>query len=172
MELTFWANVAFGVIVLVCGTMSSINLYFAIPATLAGIILLWGNIKTHRTEKADFRKKIIQEALAIVDHIIWSTSASHISCANWTTKAEGFKADLLGDRDYGLWKQFYDSVGRRNEYLESRGNFGLWANFAKLNRTIFDNFFKVYDETSWVKESVPEERITDFLSRAQKSACL
>jgi hypothetical protein len=146
--------------------------YLGIVAVLIVIVLLANEIGMRKSERGDFKKKIIQEALAIVDHIIWSTSASHISCANWTTKAEGFKVDLLGDRDYGLWKQFYDSVGRRNEYLESRGTFGLWENFAKLNRTIFDNFFEVYDEISWVKESVPKERITDFLSRAKKSACL
>lgn len=172
MELSFRTRILLELVLAGLTMLTIFYPYLGIVAVLIVIVLLANEIGMRKSERGDFKKKIIQEALAIVDHIIWSTSASHISCANWTTKAEGFKVDLLGDRDYGLWKQFYDSVGRRNEYLESRGTFGLWENFAKLNRTIFDNFFEVYDEISWVKESVPKERITDFLSRAKKSACL
>jgi hypothetical protein len=171
MELSFWANVVLGAVVVVCGAMSSINLYFAIPATLAGIILLWGNIKTHRTEKADFRKKIVHEALDILNLLVSDTNCRHIDYNIWSGKAKGFKVDVLGHQDYGLWNAFYESVGEWNEHFRSIRGVGKWEDFVKFNDQCVISFFKVYDGISWVRESEEAKaRITDFLSRAERTA--
>ena len=144
-------------------------LLVSIVAFIIGFIILDQKVSDHYREVDDFKKKIIHEALGIVDHIIASTSTSRILCPVWSGKTEGFKTDDLDVEDYVLWKQFYDAVEERNEYYRTRG--GLhWPVFAKFNRAIYDNFFKVLNGVSWVKEAIPEEDVSNLLSRAKRSA--
>jgi hypothetical protein len=114
MGLSFWTNVFLGVIVTACGAMSSINLIFAIPATIAGVILLWGNITTHKAKQADFKKRIVDEALGIADHIVTYTDFSRILYPDWSSENEESRSDLLSFDDYNLCKQFYHAVEARN----------------------------------------------------------
>jgi hypothetical protein len=171
MGLSFWANVTLGVITMVCGAMSGISLYFVIPATLAGIILLLGNIKTHETEKADFRKKIIREALDDLD-LISDVNSHHISHEKWDSKTEESAPDLLGDSEYKLWKEFYDSIDTRNQYFKSGGGL-VWKDFMKVNDQCVRSFLKIYDDVSWVRESEEAKtRITGFLKKAGGTASI
>ena len=170
MALSFRANVVLGVIVLVCGAMSSFNLIFAVPATLAGIILLWGNIKTHETEKADFRKKIIQEALDNLDFVL-DPNTLHISHANWDSKAEESKRDLLGHKEYDLWKKFYDSIDARNQNIRDHGL--AWNGFEKVNDQCVRSLLRIKDEISWVKEcEEAKTRIAAFKEKAMETASI
>jgi len=169
MHLSFWTNVVLGTVVLVYGAMSSINLYFAIPATLAGIIPLLGNIKTHETKKADFRKKIIHEALDDLD-LISNVNSHYISHEKWDSKTEESAPDLLGDSEYKLWKEFYDSIDARNRYFRLDGGL-VWEDFVKVNDQCARSFLRVYDSISWVRESEEAKtRITAFLSKAERIA--
>lgn len=140
------------------------------------LVALAGDVKTHFEERNDFRKKILENAVRTVDSIIGgpplsSISFSHLSSETWMTKSEGLKRDLLGDGDYALWKQFYDNIVGRNNYLEA-GRPISFEIFAKYNRAIFDSFLAAYEAISWVKESISKERIADFQMRAQNSATL
>ena len=153
-------------------------LIVVIGATIALIaaVMLVDEVRNHYEERGDFRQKIVDDAVRTVDSIIGgpplsSISLSHLSSETWMTKSEGLKRDLLGDGDYGLWKQFYDNIVGRNNYLEAGRpiNFEI---FTKYNRGIFDSFLAVYEGMLWVKESVSKERIADFQTRAQNSASL
>lgn len=151
--------------------MSSVNLYFIIPTTLIAIILLVDSITARRMEQVDFRKKVPNEALAILNELASRPTRSHIPCTVWSSKTEELKTDVLGAKDYMLWKQFYDNVEVRNEFFGSREGFS-WSDVEKFNSLCFDSFLEVYEGVSWVKGSIPQERIADLLSRAERSAAL
>jgi len=171
MEFSFptWCLLQLAVIGL--SVLSIIYPYFAVFAAIIATVLLISEVSSRSAEREDFRGKIVPEALAIVDRIISSTDALPIVYPVWSSKTEGFKTSILGDNDYALWKQFFDRVEERNQYLMPRQGFP-WDVFQKLNRAIFDSFLKLRDGVCWVKKAVPEEHISSFLSRAKKSACV
>lgn len=169
MQLSFWANVILGIIVLVCGAIASFNLYFAIPAALAGMILIWGNIKTHGTEKSDFRKKIIQEALDSLGFVL-DPNIRNISHGNWSGKTDESKTDLLGKKEYSLWKEFFDSIDARNQDFQT-WTVPPWEIFEKVNDRIVTSLLKIYSEIPWVKESgEAKTRIDAFKEKARETA--
>jgi hypothetical protein len=171
MELSFWSKILLEVTLAVLAVLTIFCPYLGILGAAIVIILIFNEITTHNSERADFKRKIIHEALGIVDHIIASTSASRILCPVWSGKTEGFKTDVLDVEDYVLWKQFYGAVEERNEYYRTRE--GLeWSVFAKFNRAIYDNFFNVLNGVLWVKQAIPEEDVSNLLSRAKQSACI
>jgi len=143
--------------------------------TIFASIVLAGDVKGHYEEREDFRKKIIDNAVRIVDSIIVSgagtpISFQHLSDEVWKAKSEGLKKELLGESDYNLWGQFYDNVDERNHQLESS-----WINPAtvsKLNRAIYSSFQTADNGISWVAKAIPRERIAEFQTRAQNSATL
>jgi hypothetical protein len=135
---------------------------------LIAIILELDNRGILEGEGSDFRRKIVSEALTVLDRLIVGASEP-ILCAVWSSRAEGFKTDTLGDHDYALWKKFYDDVEARNEYFTPREGFGV-SDVEKFARACFGSFFKVYDELSWVRDSIPQATITELLSRAERSA--
>lgn len=170
MRLSFRANMVLGIITIACGAMSGISLWFTIPAAAAGIILLWGNIRTHKTKQADFKKKIIHEMLGITNHIVISADNSRILYPDWSSESDDSKMDLLGVGDYELCKQFYDAVEARNRYFLGRQGLGPWEDFEKLNRAIYDTFLRLCDGVSWVKELIPEATMDNLRSTAKGSA--
>jgi hypothetical protein len=165
MELSFWIRFLLQLAVIGLSVLAIFYPYLAIPAAIIASVLLINEISSRGAERDDFKKKIIPEALAIVDHIISSTSSSPIVYPVWSSKPEGFKASILGDKDYALWKQFYDRIEELNQYLFPK-RFIDWGEFQKFNRAIFDSFFKIHDEISWVREAIPEEHVSSILSRA------
>lgn len=177
MQVTFRARILLGFVLETIAIMSGILSYpnpvfilaFVVLPALIGFILLVDTITAHRKERDDFRGKVIGEALAILDRMTWSTSYFDVSYDIWFGKSEGFKAELLGDGDYRLWKEFYDSIEARNGFFRSKESFA-WQDLEKLNRACFDSFSKVRDRISWVSESVPQVRITDLLSKAKRHA--
>jgi hypothetical protein len=162
MRLSFWPNVVLGLVVTVCGAMSSINLYFAIPATLAGIILLWGNITTHRRGKADFREKIASDAVGYLEAVLSYPFDSKSLHGAWLSKDEDFRSDALDPEACGLWKQFYDCVEARDRYFSSSSGFDTQA--RKVNESCFDIFWEVCARIPWVKE-LQGKRIDELLER-------
>ena len=172
MELSFWTRILLEVLVVGLTILSVFCPYLGILAAMIVVVLIANEIGTRRSEGGDFKKKIIRESSTIVDHIIESINSSRIEYSNWESKTEEFKTDILGNEYYKLFKQFYDAVENRNQYFMGKGSFGPWEPFAKFNRAIFDNFLKIYYGISWVRESIPKERITNFQSRAKHSACL
>jgi len=144
--------------------------YLAILGALITFLLIFNELSGRKSEKTDFRSKIVKEALTILDRILLTT-ASHISCAKWESESEDSKRDLLGNRDYELWKQFYDSVEQRNEDPGLKRGVN-WEKFTKFNQAILNSFFEAYNAMPWVKASIPEDRITSFLSRAKESVSL
>jgi hypothetical protein len=148
-------------------------LIVVVGATIALIafVILVDDVRNHYEEKGDFQKKIVQEALDIVYPMVTTTDSSLIAHPNWETKTEGFKRDILSHDDYELWKQFYDGIEERNEYLRPRMG-PNWEILPKYNRAIFESFLKVYNEISWVRESIPKEQITNIQMRAKHTAAL
>jgi len=133
---------------------------------------LWGNIRTHKTKQADFKKKVIDEALGITNHIVISTDSSRILYPDWSSESKESRMDLLGVNDYELCKQFYDAVEARNRYYLGKQSLGPWEDFEKLNRAIYDNFLKLYDEVSWARELISEATMNSLRSTAKGSACV
>ncbi len=171
MGLSFWLNVVLGIVVLVCGAMSAINLYFAIPATVAGVILLLGNITGHETEKADFRKKIIHEALDSLGFVL-DPNFPYISHGNWSSRTEESKSDLLGEREYALWKEFFDSIDARNRDFQIYA-LPPWDIFEKVNDQCVKSLLKIYSEISWIKEcEEAKTRIAAFKEKARETASI
>jgi hypothetical protein len=143
-------------------------LVLVVAIFLIAIILEVDNRGILESEGSDFRGKIVPEALTILDRLI-VVASEPISCAVWSSRAEGFKTDVLGNRDYARWKKFYDDVEARNEYFTPREGF-TGSDVPKFACACFASFFRVYDEISWVKESIPQATIVDLLSRAKRSA--
>jgi hypothetical protein len=143
-------------------------LVLAVAIFLIAIILELDNRGMLESERFDFRRKIIPEALSILDRLIL-VAHEPIACTVWSSRAEGFKTDALGKQDYARWKEFYDDVEARNGYFTPRESF-VWSDVEKFARACFISFFKVYDEIPWVREAIPQATITDLLSRAKRSA--
>jgi len=133
------------------------------------VILLVRTVQGHYVERTVFREKITKEALGVLDRIISNSFNPHISCEVWPGSNQGFKTEMLGDADYDRWEKFYDAVEARNDYF-ALGQGVNYPNVEKLSSLCFESFFEVYNEISWVREIVPEERITDLLARAEKNA--
>lgn len=135
---------------------------------LVGIILALDNRGILESERSDLEGKIVSEALMVLDRLI-VVAAEPILCAVWSSRDEGFKTGALGDQDYAKWKVFYDNVEARNRYFTPRGGFAF-PEVEKFAHACFSSFFIVYDELSWVRDSIPQTAITSLLSRAKQSA--
>ena len=177
MDISFRIRTSLSILLIVIGLISGVVSVLSNPwlmlvagAMFVIAVILWvDDIRVHNLERDDFKKKIIPEALSIVDHIITSTNSSNIVYPVWSLS---LKTDSLSDKDYKLWKQFYDAVEERNQYYRTRGGIGSWEVFEKFNRAIYENFFNVLNGILWVKEAIPEEDISNLVSRAEKSACV
>lgn len=169
MELSFRSKVLLQLAVAVLSVLTLFYPYLGILAAAIVVVLLVNEMSVHESDKADFKKKIADEALGIVDRVIVSTNAFTILRPVWSSKTEGFKTDVLGSEDYNLWKQFYDSIEERNRYYQPRMSLD-WTVFSGFNRRIFDKFLKVCRDISWVREYIPEESVSSLISRAEESA--
>ena len=172
MEISFRTKIGLQSVMVVLGVLSVIYSYFGIIIGVVGFVLVFYEVRARGEERDDLRRKIVRETLGITDHIVTSTNASRILYPDWSSKSEGFKADILGKGDYRLCKQFYDAVEDRNQHYVGKEALGPWEDFEKLNRAICDAFFKIHDKISWVKESIPQATITELLSTAKRSACV
>ena len=162
------------ILAVMLGFMQSESILVLVLTTCIVLIaatILVDNVRTHKLERGDFRKKILHEALTILNRVASDVNYRHIEYPVWSGKAEGFKVDMLGHQDYRSWNTFYASVEERNGYFRSPGGMS-WDTFQKLNRSCFDSFSKMSRSISWVEESLPQGCITDLLSKAKEHATL
>jgi hypothetical protein len=157
----------------VLGILGVIAYPWGLLATLAGgiitVILVARTVQGHYGDKKDFREKIAKEALAVLDRIISNSFNPHISYEVWSGNSKGFKTEMLGDADYGRWEKFYDTLEKRNEYFRSSGGHS-YSNVEKHSCLCFEAFFEVYNEISWVRDIIPQERIESLLARAERNS--
>jgi hypothetical protein len=146
-------------------------LLFVILTAIIDAIFLVDRYEACNVERDDFRKKIIHETLDILERMAWSTDFSSVPYPVWVSKAEESKIELLGNEDYKMWKEFYNSLEARNEFFRARESFA-WQDLEKLNRACFDSFSKVSERISWVKESVPQTLMADLLFKAKRHAMI
>jgi len=172
MEISFRPKIGLQFVIIALGVLAVVYSYLGVIIGAIGAILIVYEVKTRGMERDDLRKKIASEALGITNHIVTSTDASRILYPDWSSKAEGFKTDILGKGDYKLCKQFYDAVEDRNQHYVGKEGLGSWEDFEKLNRAIYDAFFKIYGEITWVKNFIPQASINGLLSKAKRSACV
>ncbi len=176
MELSFRTKVILDLTMIFLAPLSSVVAYplgliLGILIALIAFVALVDTIRNHYIDRNDFQKKIIHEALDILNLLVSDTNCRHIDYNIWSGKNDGFKVEMLGHQDYGLWNAFYESVEEWNEHFRSVRGVGKWEDFVKFNDQCAKSFLKVYDGISWVKESEEAKaRITDFLSRAERSA--
>ena len=173
MRIPYTVAVVLGLLPAVLGIFGFIVYPWGLLATILGVLVTVifsvCTVRGHYAERDAFRKKIGKEALGILNIIISDSTDNHISCSVWSGNNEGFKAEVLGDGDYKAWDKFYDTVDTRNDYFGSRRGFSF-PDLEKLSYLCFESFFKAYDEISWVRDVIPQERITDLLTRAKGSA--
>jgi len=149
--------------------------WLGILAAVITAVIVVKEVVSRSAEGEDFKKKIIREALVIVNLVVSSTDSSPIKYDIWSSRNEGFQTDVLGNRGYMLWKEFYDRVEERNQhYLSGKSPtaIGGWETFQKFNQAILNSFLKLHDGIAWVKQAVPEECVSNLLSRAKRSACV
>ena len=145
------------------------GLVVTVFGTLMTLALLVRTVQSHLAERDAFRKKIGKEALGVLNTVISNSTDRRIPCPVWSGNSEGFKAEVLGDGDYKAWEKFYEAVEARNDYFGSRQGFA-WPDVEKVSLLCFWNFFKIYDDVSWVRDVIPPESIADLLARAKQSA--
>jgi len=171
MQIPYKIKILFALALIVMPVISLVdpvvNLALTSIAAVIGVVILLEAVTTRGEERNDFRGKITHEALAILDRMAWSAQYFDILYPVWSSKAEGLKAELLGNEDYKPWKGFYDSIEARNEFFRSKESFA-WQDLEKLNQACFDSFIKIHDEISWVNQFIARTDLDDLLSKARK----
>ena len=172
MEISFHTKIGLEFAIIVFGVLSIVYSYLGVIIGAIGAILLYHEINTHSAEKADFREKIIREALDNLD-IVPDPNSNHIPHEKWDSKVEKSKPDLLGINECKLWKEFYDSIDARNRHFRLKNGLGAWEDFVKVNDQCVRSFLRVYDSISWVRESEEAKaRITAFFQKAKGTASI
>jgi hypothetical protein len=167
-SLSFGVRVMLQGAVTVLGVIAVAYSYVGIPIGLLGAILLVSDVLSHYAERGEFKKKIVLEALSIVEHMIATLDPLPILYPVWSIS---FKPDILGENDLTLWEAFYDAIEQRNQYLGPRQMYNP-GEFTRHNRAIFDSFVRVYDALPWVQAAVTRERMDSLRLRVQHSASL
>jgi hypothetical protein len=173
MEFSFRTKIGLEFAVIVFGVLSIKYSYLGVLIGGIGLVLLYYEIRDHGIESADFREKILQEALDTLGFVM-DTNSARISCANWSSKTKESKQDLLGHKEYELWKEFFDSVEARNLHFQLHNlTPGPWNDFEAVNDRCVRSLLKIRDKISWVKESEEaNKRIAAFSKKAKEEAGL
>ena len=168
------ATIILGLVVVGLGFLQPNSILIMIlgsAITVIAIVTFVDDLRAHYGAREEFRKKLVDDALRTMNYLIVSNSLPPLPSATWTTKTEEVKRDLLGGSDYIFWNQFYDHVGDSDKYCGSGRDLDKEI-VAKLHRAIFDSFLAAYDGISWIRDSVPRVRISDFRERAKQSVTL
>jgi len=162
MEFSFrtWCLLQLAVIGL--SVLSIIYPYFAVFAATIATVLLISEVSSRGAEREDFKGIAAEEVLLVLDHLADTASLPDVSYPCWRNKGEKAK-ELLGDRDYELWKSFYDNVKAYSNFLRVGKREGYHQqDLRKLRQTCFDSFFVIYKEVPWVRQFIPQERIASY----------
>jgi hypothetical protein len=171
MEFSFRTKAVLEFAVIVVGVLSVVYSYLGVIIGVFGFVLLYYEVKDRGVEKTDFRKKILQEALDGLGFVL-DPNFRYISHGNWSSKTEESKTDLLGEREYALWKEFFDSIDARNQHFQIYA-LGPWDIFEKVNDQCVKSLLKIYSEISWVKErEEAKTRIAAFKKKAMETASI
>jgi hypothetical protein len=140
-----------------------------VVAVIGGIITLYfqrEDSKKLNEETADYRKRIVNEALSILEYIIADANYPKVTVSVWSDA----KMDLLGNDGAKLWKTFYDGVEARR--IRLLNGYPYWPEYGELNRACFDGFFNAYSHIAWVRKLVSQDRLDKILSKVKNQAIL
>jgi hypothetical protein len=173
MEFSFSTKIVLESAVVIFGVLSVVysylGVYFGAIIGIFGAVLLCYEVRDRGIEKTDFRKKILHEALDGL-HFVLDPNFRYISHGNWSSRTEESKTDLLGEREYALWNEFFDSIDARNQDFQTYA-LPPWDIFEKLNDRCVKSLLKIYSEISWVKEGgEAKTRIAAFKEKARETA--
>jgi len=167
--LSEFGTIVIGLVIAILGYLqpnSILIIVLGVVITAIALVMLVDDVRSHCEDRDDFRRKITHEAMVVLDEIAPISNTHPVQFSDWSSKGEGFKVDVLGGKDYTLWKSFYDSIEERNEFLRTHEAFNL-QDFRKFNRSCLNAFAKVFDEISWVSQSDLKTRFSNLLSKAK-----
>jgi hypothetical protein len=163
MGLSFWSKILLEVTSGVLAVLSVFYPYLGIPVAVIVLVLVLNEITTRKSERADFKKKIIHELWTMGNMLIDIPigEGRPIFYNEWSSKDASFEKDALGG-DYDLWKRFYDSIDARNDFFAPRDAFHI-EDSVKLRRSCVENFSQIVG-TSMVQQSALKKRFDDLVA--------
>jgi hypothetical protein len=168
MELSFWSKTSLELLSAGFAILSIFYPYFGIPAAAIIVLLAVIEISSRRSEKTDFRSKMLHELLLVAGTIINTPSGNFdlIPYSEWSSKSTAFQKDALGN-DYDLWKRFYDSIDARNDFFAPRDAFRI-QDGIRLRRTCLENFLQL-SETTIIQQSTLKKQFDGLVAKARET---